>query len=123
LLLKQKRRRKKAEAEAKAKEEANKKVQPPTITLKPYDITVWRGDPDLVDLRHRVNDNFRKVFHEGIKAYIDGDWNAAKTKFNRTTEISKGNGPPDGPSKFLLDFMESYGGVAPADWKGYRIDG
>jgi len=112
--------KKKAEAEAKAKAEADKKLQTPTVTVKPYSPDVWRGDPDLVDLRHRVNENFRKVFHEGIKAYVDGDWETAKTKFNRTTTLSLNNGPPDGPSKFLLDFMEGYGGVAPSDWKGCR---
>jgi hypothetical protein len=28
----------------------------------------------------------------------------------------------DGPSRFLLDLIDTHGGVAPADWMGYRND-
>ena len=70
-----------------------------------------------------MNESFRKTFHEGIDFYIKGEWDSAKAKFERCVNLSKNNGPPDGPSSFLLSFMEETNFTAPNDWEGYRIDG
>jgi class 3 adenylate cyclase len=101
----------------------DKKTKPPEIKIDRYREDVWRVDADLIDLRHRVNESFRKTFHEGIDFYIKGEWESAKAKFERCVNLSKNNGPPDGPSSFLLKFMEETNFVAPGDWEGYRIDG
>ncbi len=113
----------KAALEAAEKAANDKKTKPPVVTLEKYREDVWRVDPDLVDLRHRVNESFRKTFHEGMKYYENGEWEDAKTKFERCVHLSKNNGPPDGPSTFLLKFMGETDFVAPSDWQGYRWDG
>jgi class 3 adenylate cyclase len=110
----------KAEAERVAKIEQQRKYVTPVIQLKEYTEDCWRGDPDLVDLRHRVNEKFRSTFHIGIDAYKAGDWTKAKDTFEHTQKLSLSTGLPDGPSSFLLDYMKGFGFVAPPNWKGYR---
>jgi len=114
--------RAKAEAEKAQKAEASKRFETPTIALKEYHEDCWRGDPDLVDLRHRVNEKYRSTFHVGIEAYIAGDWEKAKSTFEHTKKLSLQTGAADGPSSFLLKFMEETNFVPPSDWEGYRKD-
>jgi len=110
----------KQETENALKKEDAKKYITPTITLKEYHEDCWRGDPDLVDLRHRVNEKFRSTFHLGVEAYIRGDWHKAKDTFEHTKKLSLNTGAPDGPSAFLLDYMASFEDKCPHDWEGYR---
>ena len=59
--------------------------------------------------------------------YLKGDWAAARTIFEQTRDFFK-NGDSeesaeDGPSKFLLRFIEKNGTdekMAMIRWKGYR---
>ena len=81
-----------ADAEAAEKAENDRKWQTPTITLKPYSEDNWRGDPDLVDLRHRVNDKFRQNFKIGIENYVKGNWPKAKEVFKNMVALSLNNG-------------------------------
>ena len=99
-------------------------LQTPNIVMKEYHQEQWRGDPDLVDLRHRVNEKYRSTFHVGIEAYIAGDWVKARETFEHTKKLSLQNGAADGPSCFLLNYMEqtAVNGTAPSDWPGYRKD-
>lgn len=103
-----------AAAEAREKSKAT-----PTIVLPPYTQQVWTEDNDLVDLRHRISDSFRAIWQVAIDAYIAGDWEKARGYLEETLAMSKGT---DGPSKNLLDFISSHGGVAPKGWEGYRMD-
>jgi class 3 adenylate cyclase len=89
----------------------------PTVIVSKYLETVWESDVDLVRLRHLVNDDFRKLWKEGMVAYIKGDWTKAVAIFKETLRSSNGE---DGPSKFLVNVMEEHGGIAPRDWEGYR---
>eukprot|EP00606_Chrysophyceae_sp_TOSAG23-5_P000943 GSChrysophyteH2.ASY1.ANO1.1063.1 assembled CDS len=114
--------RAKAEAEKAKKAEESKRLETPTIVMKEYHEDCWRGDPDLVDLRHRVNEKYRSTFHVGIQAYIEGDWEKAKETFEHTKKLSLQTGAADGPSCFLLNFMEETNFVPPGDWDGYRKD-
>jgi len=110
----------KLETENALKQEDEKKYITPTIEMKEYHEDCWRGDPDLVDLRHRVNEKFRSTFHLGIEAYIAGDWRKAIETFEHTKKLSLNSGAADGPSQFLLGFMEETDGKPPPDWAGYR---
>jgi class 3 adenylate cyclase len=92
----------------------------PDIKILPYDEMIWEDDSDLVQLRHLVNDDMRKKWATGMTAYIGGDWPLAKSIFTETKAMGGGN---DGPSKFLLEFINSHNGVAPSDWHGYRDEG
>ena len=89
----------------------------PDIKIVPYDELIWEDDGDLVQLRHLVNDDMRAKWALGMEAYIGGDWSTAKSIFTETKAMGGGN---DGPSKFLLEFINSHDGVAPRDWHGYR---
>jgi class 3 adenylate cyclase len=89
----------------------------PTLVITPYEETVWDTDDDLVMLRHHIKDSFRVVWKEGIAGYIKGDWQKARDIFHETLQMSEGL---DGPSKFLIGIIDSYGGSAPQDWHGYR---
>lgn len=94
--------------------------QTPNIVVAPYTQQVWTEDSDIVELRHRVNDNFRLVWEQGVAAYIKGDWQRAKEVFQETLRMSQNK---DGPSKFLLEVIDENGGTAPTDWAGYRDEG
>ena len=89
----------------------------PTVTLVPYEEAVWETDEDMVLLRHHISDQFRVVWKEGIACYIKGDWQKARDIFHETLQMTDGQ---DGPSKFLVGVIDSYGGSAPQDWHGYR---
>lgn len=89
----------------------------PTISLPPYVESIWDTDDDIVMLRHHIKDSFRVVWKEGIASYIKGDWQKARDIFHETLQMSDGQ---DGPSKFLVSVIDSYGGSAPQDWHGYR---
>lgn len=91
--------------------------QKPSVVIAKYLETVWDSDLDLVRLRHLVNDNFRKLWKEGLAAYIKGDWAKALAIFKETLRSSSGE---DGPSKYLVGFMEEHGGIPPRDWEGYH---
>lgn len=98
-------------------DEAPPPLSAPVVTLMPYVEAVWETDEDIVMLRHHITDSFRVVWKEGIASYIKGDWQKARDIFHETLQMSDGQ---DGPSKFLVGVIDSYGGSAPQDWQGYR---
>jgi class 3 adenylate cyclase len=94
-----------------------KEEEKPTVIVSKYLETVWESDADLVRLRHLVNDDFRRLWKEGMVAYIKGDWTKAKAVFKETLRSSNGE---DGPSKYLVNFIEEHRGMPPRDWEGYH---
>ena len=112
--------RKRNDAESGAgegKHERSIEEEKPTVVVSKYLETVWESDADLVRLRHLVNDDFRKLWKEGMIAYIKGDWSKALAIFKETLRSSDGE---DGPSRFLVSVIEEHGGMSPRDWEGYR---
>ena len=90
----------------------------PEIILENFTVKIWETDEDLVAMRSHMNDKIRSTFGNGMKFFVDGDWEEAKREFKVTLVLTNGR---DGPSKNILRHMEEdYGGVCPADWKGYR---
>mmetsp|Transcript_28112 Transcript_28112/g.63688 ORF Transcript_28112/g.63688 Transcript_28112/m.63688 type:complete len:862 (+) Transcript_28112:138-2723(+) len=106
-----------SDADIEAKEQRKKEA--PNIILKKYAQTIWVTDPEVVELRHKVNDAFRALWEQGIHAYIKGDWRKAKDIFQETYRQSK---KKDGPSKFLMEIIDENKGMAPQEWPGYRDD-
>lgn len=78
---------------------------------------LWNDDEDLSVMRSNVTQKFTKIFAKGLKSYFDGDWEQAKLKFIKGQMVK---GQPDGPSRTLLEFMQTEGGKAPDFWPGYR---
>merc|ERR1712039_518012 len=69
----------------------------------------------------RVYEQFSKTFHEGVDAFIKGDWTTATQKLEGATDFC----PKDVPTKLLLKEMKKRSidpskPTAPLDWKGYH---
>ena len=68
-----------------------------------------------------VREQFSKTFHEGVDAFIKGDWPTAWQKLEGAAEFC----PQDTPTKLLMKEMRARSidpqtPTAPVDWKGYH---
>jgi class 3 adenylate cyclase len=93
----------------------------PKIRIHPYSPEVWESDADLIEVRHLISDSFRQQWDKGIQAYIKGDWEKARDIFHETVKLPGGR--EDGPSKFLINLIDEYGGTKPPNWQEYRMEG
>ena len=78
---------------------------------------LWDEDDDLIIMRSSVSKAFIKEFGIALQDYLDGKWTEAKAGFKRAQDLK---GSVDGPCQVLIEFIQSEGGVAPANWPGYR---
>ena len=115
-----------------------------------YTPKIWNDDPDMNIMRQHITDEFLAEFEEGRKMFLLGEWSVAKRRLRKANErmvenaiesgfleseleeimnqaanpkeaaeeLKRQNG--DGPSQYLLNFMESYGYVAPPNWEGWH---
>ena len=60
---------------------------------------------------------YRKMFEEAVDSYFKGNWPEAVAAFQRCLVVK----PEDTPASVLIDVMQKEGGVAPANWPGYRV--
>jgi len=85
---------------------------------------LWlKVSPELLDIygAEAAYEHFSRVFHEGMDAFIRGEWKAATEKFEAALDFC----PRDEPTKLLLKEMARRSSdpgtpTAPADWKGYH---
>mmetsp|Transcript_7066 Transcript_7066/g.19725 ORF Transcript_7066/g.19725 Transcript_7066/m.19725 type:complete len:973 (+) Transcript_7066:256-3174(+) len=92
----------------------------PDILIKPVTANVWKQDEDMRRLRRHFTDEQRLLWKDGMDAYFTGNWSEARIRFNKVLHLSGGL---DGPSRLLLSRIKANDGVAPDDWRGYRIVG
>merc|ERR1712216_16362 len=83
---------------------------------------VFQEDADVKKMRHGLPQRFLSVFSKGYLNYEAGEWDVARTVFERTRMMMV---TPDGPSEVLLNFMGQYDYDAsrvdaPKGWQGYR---
>lgn len=115
-----------------------------------YTPKIWNEDPDVNVMRQHITEEFLAEFAEGRKMFLLGEWTVAKRRLEKANELmvenaiesgfleaeleeimnqaanpteaaeelKKQNG--DGPSQYLLNFMQSYGNVAPPTWEGWH---
>eukprot|EP00968_Pinguiococcus_pyrenoidosus_P028705 scaffold8059_cov315-Pinguiococcus_pyrenoidosus.AAC.8 len=76
----------------------------------------WEKSLDLDTLLSGRSLSFYDAFNEGIKQYVNGNWERAKTFLEQSLGLHKG----DRPSEVILDFMRTSDFRAPADWEGCR---
>ena len=120
------------------------------IEADQYTPKIWNDDPDMNVMRQHITDEFLEEFEEGRKMFLLGDWGVAKRRLEKANELmvenaiesgfleaeleeimnqaadpteaaeelKRQNG--DGPSQYLLHFMNSYGNVAPPTWDGWH---
>jgi len=90
----------------------------PEINLPKYTTKIWMEDDDLVAMRTHMSAEIFETFENGMKEFISGDWEAAKSFFHTVLKITDGK---DGPSNNILKHIEDdYGGSPPPGWQGYR---
>jgi class 3 adenylate cyclase len=92
-------------------------VEQPEIILPEFSVDVWNDDSDLMLLRMHIDDKCRSAWDEGMEEFLRGNWPSAVVNFKHVLDRLDGN---DGPSKFLIKYIEAYDFVCPADWSGYR---
>lgn len=63
----------------------------------------------------RFTKQFYSMFKEGLRSYLDGNWNKSREILNQCLEITH-----DFPTLNILNFMNEYKFKAPKNWKGYR---
>ena len=78
---------------------------------------MWQ-DKDIQVLRERFTQMFYDEWNKAFANYVKGNWTEALDSFKKTLLMTPDQ--KDGPSQTLITFIESYGGVAPADWQGFR---
>ncbi|KAL7581269.1 hypothetical protein ACA910_006040 [Epithemia clementina (nom. ined.)] len=115
-----------------------------------YTPKIWNEDPDLHVMRQHITDEFLTEFEEGRKMFLLGEWTVARRRLEKANELmvenaiesgfleseleeimnqaanpveaaeelKRQNG--DGPSQYLLNFMQSYGNVPPQTWEGWH---
>ena len=98
--------------------------------VKPFRIyaddrsNLWlRMNPKLVDIygAEAAYEQFSKTFHEGVDAFIKGDWPTAQQKLEGAHDFC----PKDVPTMLLMKEMKKRSidqntPTAPVDWKGYH---
>eukprot|EP00927_Polykrikos_kofoidii_P065350 TRINITY_DN61109_c0_g1_i1.p1 TRINITY_DN61109_c0_g1~~TRINITY_DN61109_c0_g1_i1.p1 ORF type:complete len:1150 (+),score=181.25 TRINITY_DN61109_c0_g1_i1:253-3702(+) len=75
-------------------------------------------DRQIKIMRSSFTLDFFQEFEKGYLNYESGEWDVARDAFENTATMLKEL--PDGPSKALLEFMNTHDFVAPADWPGFR---
>mmetsp|Transcript_7346 Transcript_7346/g.9166 ORF Transcript_7346/g.9166 Transcript_7346/m.9166 type:complete len:915 (+) Transcript_7346:148-2892(+) len=91
----------------------------PEEDMEVYTPNIWDTDQDLRALRQHTTEEFDKIFKEGMNAYIQGEWEKARAAFENCNALKEEIGG-DGPSKTLLQFMDSHNFDCPPTWKGFR---
>ncbi len=75
------------------------------------------GNPDIVrqidDARRSIPPAFYRKYNSGVDEYLNGDWKSAKTLLVEASKIY----PGDGPTRQLLEYMESKNYCSPSNWK------
>ena len=61
---------------------------------------------------------FYREWSVGFDSYLKGRWEDSIQQLTHASSL--GPNGVDGPSQSLLKYMNSKGGSAPKDWKGYR---
>merc|ERR1719409_1490848 len=85
---------------------------------------LWlKMNPKLVDIygAEAAYEQFSKTFHEGVDAFIKGDWPTAQQKLEGAADFC----PQDTPTMLLMREMKKRSidpntPTAPVDWKGYH---
>ena len=118
------------------------------VEAERYSPSMWNTDPDLMAMRQHVTEEFLKLFKDGHKAFLLGDWPVAIEKLGQANNamfksaiedgyledefealnLQPGEELPekfkqengDGPSMYLISFMKSFNGIAPKDWEGWH---
>ena len=78
----------------------------------------FAGNPEFEDLQYGIQPLFLANHKAGLAAYLEGNWGEARTKLE--TALRCHHTGEDGPTQFVLEFMQSHNFKPPEDWNGCR---
>jgi hypothetical protein len=81
---------------------------------------VFAADKNVLEMRERYSEEFFQEYEKGYMNYEAGEWNVAGEVLRRTVSMLSDQMNEDGPSRALLNFIESHNYQAPHGWQGYR---
>ena len=73
-------------------------------------------DHDFVCTARHSKPEFLECFNKGRDSFTEGDWINANTALTMAAQYS----PQDGPTKWMMSFIEKNKMQPPDDWKGVR---
>jgi hypothetical protein len=79
--------------------------------------SLFDSSRELQRMRYSYDYMFESKFSKAMELYIEGNFPAAKDKFDECLDIK----PRDGPTLTLVDFIIENGLKSPPDWDGYRV--
>jgi hypothetical protein len=86
-----------------------------------YDMSAWMTDPDLIQLRCLATPEFVTTFKKGLKCYLEGQWEEARTSLEKADQMMASNDiGGDGPSRAILKYMKANKWTCPSTWAGHR---
>lgn len=76
------------------------------------------NNSQIKQCRDHLKEEFFSLWNQGIKFYLQGDWQQAKTYFEQTKNYFQGD--KDLPSEAHLQYLEKFNYKAPSDWHGVK---
>ena len=95
----------------------------PTSTINPktkkQDLTDWTH-PEYTEIQEGLHPEFIETWLKAYSAFVEGDWPAARRTFDAGMRLK----PDDGPTLYLLGFMDANNDTLPENWDGaHFLDG
>jgi class 3 adenylate cyclase len=95
----------------------------PTSTINPktkkQDLTDWTH-PEYTEIQEGLHADFMETWLKAYSAFVEGDWPAARRTFDAGMRLK----PEDGPTLYLLGFMDANNDTLPENWDGaHFLDG
>jgi hypothetical protein len=106
-----------ADARGGAGDTGDDAMETPIFNIPSYSRQLWMTDDDLVRLRRHISQDFMEEWRDALDNYLSGNWREALQDFRELNISMDGS---DGPTKAILDHLETANGVTPPEWKGYR---
>lgn len=78
---------------------------------------LFQNDKDISMMLAYVHPQLGRLFKIGFDLFKTGEWESAKRFFD---DVQKLDSLGDGPSKFLIDYMQGFEFKKPVNWKGSR---
>jgi len=98
--------------------EEREQMKAQKLDMHYYPVDVFENDKYVQRMRDRYSLSFNQEFEKGYLNYEAGEWTVAEVMFARTRWML--HDVEDGPSKALLDFIQSHSGKPPLEWRGFR---
>lgn len=90
-------------------------VEPASLNLRGVQ-HIFEIDHDFVSNKKQQKFELMSIFQKAFENYIEGDWVNA---YANLTQVQLMNSY-DGPTKWMIEYMESLKNIPPENWQGFR---